>query len=97
MEPGWLQSMGSQRVRHDLATEQQQQETKAGGGMGKLNRWKKGIPRWRLLATGEQRRADQKLGILFRGGYLNFSHFWSFIGIKLRKLSFINQVLAILS
>ena len=27
-EPGWLQSMGSQRVRHDLATEQQQGEKK---------------------------------------------------------------------
>ena len=25
-DPGWLQSMGSQRVRHDLATEQQQGE-----------------------------------------------------------------------
>ena len=23
-EPGWLQSMGSQKVGHDLATEQQQ-------------------------------------------------------------------------
>jgi len=27
-ELGWLQSMGSQRVRHDLATEQQQGEKK---------------------------------------------------------------------
>ena len=25
-EPGWLQSMGSQKVGHDLATEQQQLE-----------------------------------------------------------------------
>ena len=65
--------------------------------MGKLNSWKKSIPRWRLSAIGRQRRADQKLGILFRGGCLNFSHFWSFIGIKLRKLSVINQVLAILN
>ena len=28
-EPGMLQSMGSQRVGHDLVTEQQQQEFKA--------------------------------------------------------------------
>ena len=28
-EPDGLQSMGSQRVRHDLATEQQQQNTRA--------------------------------------------------------------------
>ena len=28
-EPGGLQSMGSQRVRHDLATEQQQESTGA--------------------------------------------------------------------
>ena len=27
-EPGGLQSMGLQRVRHDLATKQQQQQTK---------------------------------------------------------------------
>ena len=29
MNPGVLQSMGSQRVRHDLATEQQRQSTEA--------------------------------------------------------------------
>ena len=29
-EPGRLQSMGSQRVRHDLATEQQQHKTTGG-------------------------------------------------------------------
>ena len=28
-KPGVLQSMGSQRVRHDLATEQQQYETQS--------------------------------------------------------------------
>ena len=29
MNPGVLQSMGSQRVRHDLATQQQRQSTEA--------------------------------------------------------------------
>ena len=29
-KPGWLQSMGSQRVRHDLMTKQQQQSESRG-------------------------------------------------------------------
>ena len=32
MKPGVLQSMGSQRVGHDLATEQQIQSSNIGGG-----------------------------------------------------------------
>ena len=31
-EPGWLQSMGLQRVGHDLATKRQQHEVWMGGG-----------------------------------------------------------------